>query len=53
MVRDLMRDRHNLRERTITMIEGLVEESRLKLLADIQQSNNNMKKSDLQGKLAE
>ena len=51
--RDLQRDRHALRERTVAMIEAQVEESRLKLQKDLELSKLKMKQEDLRGELTE
>lgn len=53
MSRDLIKDRLALKERTVNMIEGQVEEQRIKLQLDMKNVKMGAKKEDLHGKLAE
>lgn len=51
LLRDLQRDKHGLREKTVQMIESQVEEARIKLQNDLKMSSIEGKKQDLHGKL--
>ena len=53
LLRDLQRDKHQLREKTVSMIENQVDEARIKLQNDLKMSRLDGKKQDLHGKLTE